>query len=227
MAFNAISRRGTLPTATFDITIDRAMPHLVAPFAFWAKPTNLSGFSVSEPAGDDNIFDPTQHDITWIWHLSGAAYTPKVTPDIPTGWRDILTAYGKMPSFVIPSAGDWTLTCYAQDIVSGAWGMATYTFEADGDSEAIVSADSYFSGSSTICVSQASDFTGKPTGATETTSISAAITAATTAAASTTAAAIKAARPSITSRSSRQVTAATATVSATTASPSGSPRAYS
>lgn len=167
------------PNASFEIAIHRRMPHLVAPFAFWARPANITGFAVSEPSGDTNIYDPTQHDVTWIWQLSGAAYTPKVTPNIPTVWRDIFTAYGKMPSFVIPSAGDWTLTCFAFDR-NGRWGEATYIFEAGGDGEAIVSADSFFATTKTICVSQASDFTGKPTGATEVTSIAAAITAAAT-----------------------------------------------
>lgn len=150
------------PTATFSITREAGGPDLVAPYASWFKATGLSGFNVSEPAGTDDVFDPTARDVTYIWDFDDAGYQFAHTPNLPTAWRDPSVAYGKQVAHVFHTHGTFTVSCFAFDS-AGNWGTATTEIT-------IADPDVFFAGDKTIFVSAAGVFTEKPTGAQESTS---------------------------------------------------------
>jgi hypothetical protein len=156
------------PNATFTITRVDNIPNgdMIAPFPAWFRATSLSGFAYSEPGGSTNVYDPTQHRIRFIWSFGDPGYVPARVPNIPTVWRDYNVAYGRQVCHVFNTAGDYTVTCFAFDD-AGNWGTATHTFQAGGDSPAIIAPDSFFSTNKTICFSRDNNFTGAPSGATQ------------------------------------------------------------
>lgn len=163
-----VTSGGSGPNASLTITrVDSlANNFLIAPCGVFLRASNLSGFNVTEPAGDTNVYDPTQHRISYIWNFGDPGYTPRITPNIPTVWRDTNVAYGKSVAHVFNAPGNYTVTCWAFDEV-GNWGTATYTFQSGGNAGPILNPDTVFDGTKTICFSPADIFTGKPTGAAE------------------------------------------------------------
>jgi hypothetical protein len=166
----------TGPNASFSISLMGSPTDFIAPCAVYFRATNFVGFRgfdnspISEPAGTANVYDPTQHEITVEWFLPDESYTPLVTPNIPTAWRNRNVATGKQIATVFTTTGNKEVTAFAFD-TQGNWGFASYTFQAGGNSPAIISQDSLFPTTKTIVWSQAGNFSGKPTGATECTTI--------------------------------------------------------
>jgi hypothetical protein len=158
------------PNASFTISLVEGPVDWFPPAGVFLRATNITGFSVSEPAGVDNQYDPTQHRITFIWSLPDEGYTPVVPPNIPTAWRNRTVAYGKQIAHVFTATGAKEVSCFAFDD-EGNWGIATWT------SPTIVTQDSVFPTNKTIVVSQESNWSGEPTGATRVTSLAAARTA--------------------------------------------------
>jgi hypothetical protein len=161
------------PNANFTIQLVDGCTDVVAPYGAVLRATGLTGFNVSEPAGDTNVYDPTQHRITFIWDFDDPGYTPALTPNIPAVWRNMNLAYGKQVAHVWHTPGSYTVSCFAFD-TAGNWGTATYTFAQGGNSPAIGDPSLVFSTNKTICVSQAGDFTDAPVASTRVTSIAAA-----------------------------------------------------
>jgi hypothetical protein len=166
----------TGPNASFSITLNGAPADFIAPCAVFFRCANFTGFRgfdgnpISEPAGNANVYDPTQHEITVEWFLPDESYTPLVTPNIPTAWRNRNTATGKQIAHAFTTTGNKEVTAFAFDS-QGNWGFASYTFQAGGNSPAIVSQDSLFPTTKTIVWSQSSNWTGEPTGAVRCTTI--------------------------------------------------------
>lgn len=172
---------GGQPNATFSITRIDLKPnaYLIAPCAIWLRASNLSGFSVTEPPGDTNVYDPTQHRINFIWDFGDPGYVPRFTPNIPTVWRNTNIAYGKSVAHVFAAAGNFTVTCWAFDD-SGNWGTATYTFGPGGNAGPILSQADAFSGSLTVCYDPdgpSNGWAGAPVGASLQTTVTGANTA--------------------------------------------------
>jgi hypothetical protein len=163
----------TTPNASFTIQLVDGCTDVVAPYGAVLRATGFTGFSVSEPAGDTNVYDPTQHKITCIWDFDDPGYQPATTPNIPTVWRNPNLAYGKQVAHVWNTPGSYTVTCFAFD-AQGNWGTATYTFAQGGNSPAIADPSLFFSTNKTICVSQAGDFADAPVASTKVTTIAAA-----------------------------------------------------
>jgi hypothetical protein len=157
---------GGQPNASFTITRVDALPNpdLIAPAGVHLRASSLTGFNVSEPPGDTNVYDPTQHRITFIWDFGDPGYVPRFTPNIPTVHRNPNIAYGKAVSHVYGTSGNYTVTCWAFD-EAGNWGTATYTFQSGGNAGPILSQDAAFPGAQTMCYSPDNNFTGAPAGA--------------------------------------------------------------
>jgi hypothetical protein len=164
---------GGAPNASFSIIrVDPvANANLIAPAGVHLRASSLSGFNVTEPAGDTNVYDPTQHRITFIWDFGEPGYTPRFTPNIPTAWRNTNVAYGKAVSHVFSSPGNKTVTCFAFD-EAGNWGTATYTFGPSGNAGPILDPEVVFAGSKTVCYDPDNNFTGAPPNAVLRTTIS-------------------------------------------------------
>jgi hypothetical protein len=148
------------PNASFSITLVDGCTDVVAPYGAILRATGFTGFNVSEPAGDTNVYDPTQHKITFIWDFDDAAYSPVTTPNIPTAWRNLNTAYGKQVAHVWHSPGGKTVSCLAFD-EAGNWGVATLALN-------IANPNTFFAGANTILYSKTSNWTDDPTGGTAT-----------------------------------------------------------
>jgi hypothetical protein len=157
---------GGQPNATFTISRVDNIPNgdMIAPFPAWFRATNLSGFSVSEPSGDTNVYDPTQHRITFIWSFGDPGYVPARVPNIPTVWRDYNVGYGRQVCHVYPQGGIYTVTCFAFDD-AGNWGTATFT------TPTIQASNDFFTGARTIvfskdAASNSALWAGEPPGST-------------------------------------------------------------
>jgi hypothetical protein len=153
------------PNATFSISLINGNADVVAPYGAVLRAGSFSGFNVSEPAGDTNVYDPTQHRITFLWDFDDPTYTQRITPNIPTAWNDLNVAYGKQVAHVWHSPGTKVVSCFAFDM-GGNWGTADYTFGPAGDAPQIADPNIFFSGSKTMVYSTLSNWTGEPLGAT-------------------------------------------------------------
>lgn len=161
----------------------KANAELIAPCSVFLKATSYSGFNVTEPSGDTNVYDPTQHRMTHIWDFGDPGYARRFTPNIPTVWRDTNLAYGKAVAHVFAASGNYTVTCFAFD-EAGNWGIATYTFQAGGNAGPIRSQAEAFQNAATVCYDPdgpANGWAGAPAGASLQTTISGANTALTNA----------------------------------------------
>jgi hypothetical protein len=121
------------PNASFTIQLVDGCTDVVAPYGAVLRATGFTGFAVSEPAGNDNVYDPTQHKITFIWDFDDPGYAPVTTPNVPEAWRNLNLAYGKQVAHVWHTPGSYTVTCLAFD-AQGNWGTASYTFAQGGNS---------------------------------------------------------------------------------------------
>jgi len=150
---------------------------------FEARPT---GFAVSEitlpgltfaeqPTSDtsQNVYDPSFHEITYIWTVTrpaGAASTFAGNPhlNLPDIFNNRNTAYGKKVAFCFDEPGDYTVECWAVD-ANGTTATATVTFQSGGDYPAVQHPDDYYTAERTFAINPAgdSDFTWAPTGARE------------------------------------------------------------
>jgi hypothetical protein len=161
------------PNASFSITLRKAPADLIAPCGVWLRAANFVGFkdydnnTLVEPAGDDNVYDRTQHDITYIWDFPDEGYVPMVTPNIPTSWRNRLRGYGKQVAHVFTSPGTKVVNCAAFD-TKGNYAFATFTFGVGGNAGPILDPDTFYAGDLTICVvsNGAVSTVGAPAGAT-------------------------------------------------------------
>lgn len=127
---------------------------LVAPFGAWFTASSIDGFvgfnggPMVEPPGDDNVYDPTQHEIFWSWDFGDPNYKSLKAPNIPTKLNDRNTASCKRPAHVYDHGGSYTVRCFAFDS-AGNWATATYLFGAGGQAPAIADPDTYFQGNKT------------------------------------------------------------------------------
>lgn len=165
-------------TITFTIETVAAAPDMNAPYFGFFRAANIvgaqraNGDAVVEPAetpGADNLYDPTQHHVTFRWGFGDPSYTPRVIPNIPAVWRNMNIGSGRQVSHVWSAAGTYEIECIAED-QAGNFGFATLE-------RVVTSRDTLYPTTQTICVSQASNFADAPAGAQQVTSVGAAMTA--------------------------------------------------
>jgi hypothetical protein len=163
---------GGTPNASFTITrVDGLSDaNLIAPAGVMLRASSLTGFNVTEPAGDTNVYDPTQHRVSFIWNFGDPGYSRRFTPNIPTAQLDTNIAFGKSVAHVFGNSGNYTVQCWAFDD-AGNWGTATYTFQTGGNAGPIRSQDEAFPGTLTICYSPDNNFVGAPSGSSNQTTL--------------------------------------------------------
>lgn len=160
-------RLSNMNTATLDIaTIEPA--ELVAPVGIWFEATDLQGFAVSEPGPGEGPYDPTAHDITYIWDFDDPG-TFGAHLNVPTAWNNSNIDYGKKAYHVFETPGTYVLRLWAIDR-EGVTGERMVSIT-------VLDPNDVYGGNRTICVSGDSDFTGAPSGSNNVTSIAAARTA--------------------------------------------------
>ena len=139
-----------------QIDILKIIGEPVAPAGVWFEAIGISGFDVPGGPGPGDVYDPSFHEITYIWHFGdpGAFDAPL---NLPSAWQDRDIAYGKRAAHVFRTPGTYTVTLWAVDR-SGTTAQATATVTIDDPNTA-------YPGSRTICYSQTGDFAGAPGGA--------------------------------------------------------------
>lgn len=122
-------------------------PTKVAPATVWFEATALSGFVVEEGAAPGETYDPSYHEITYIWTVRGAPLTSYTAPqNLVSGWNDPNVAYGKKVAFLFPDAANYTVDLWAIDR-NGTTGTAVASIS-------VANADSVYTGTNTICYSE-------------------------------------------------------------------------
>ncbi len=150
--------------AELDILVTSA-PVITAPAAVWLEAIDLSGFDVGGP-GPGEIYDPSFHEITYIWTVQGAPLAPYNAPEnMVPGWNNPNVTYGKRAAFCFPDPGTYTIVLWAVD-ASGTTGTTRTTI-------VVVPADSLYPGDQTIVHASDGNFLGAPSGAVQVSSLSA------------------------------------------------------
>ncbi len=133
---------------------------LVAPavMVFRAVPGN--GFQLSTaPAGTP--YEPWRHEITYIWSVRNAPLSFERAPhlNMPDAWKNANVYYGPEAVIAFDGPGTYHIDLVAVDLF-GTRGVASQ------ENIVIGNADAAFPGGATIVVSDSSNFTGAPVGAT-------------------------------------------------------------
>jgi hypothetical protein len=142
--------------ADIDILMSTA-PNVVAPAPIWLEAIGISGFDVSGGPGPGETYDPSFHEITFVWTIDGAPLPPYAAPEnMVQGWNNANVAYGKRVGFCLTEPGTYTVNLWAVDS-NGTTGVASTTVT-------VASADSHYSQSNTVVFAADGDFTGAPNG---------------------------------------------------------------
>ncbi|MDJ0637226.1 MAG: hypothetical protein QNJ20_00215 [Paracoccaceae bacterium] len=138
-------------------------PRITAPAGVWMQAGEHSGFNVSGPSG--GIYDPRYHEITHIWDTddSGVWSSPE---NMPAAWNNKAIANGPRIAHVYAASGTYTPSVMAVD-------SARTTGNESAPTITVLNPDFVYAGNSTIVIALDADFSGKPAGATEVTSIAA------------------------------------------------------
>lgn len=168
-ASGSVSSWGLASVGSLDI-LTFAPPSMTAPAGVWFEVTNISGFAVSGGPAPSEIYDPSFHEITYIWTVRGRPLQPFDAPDnMVTEWNDPNTAYGKKVAFLFQEPGTYTVDLWAIDAL-GTTATAEVTLT-------VVDADTIYPGTRTICFSTDGDWTGEKPGCQRISSVTALQTA--------------------------------------------------
>ena len=134
---------------------------LVAPSGIWFEAVNIAGFDVPAGPGPGETYDPSFHEVTFIWEFDdpGSFSAPL---NIPTSWNNRNVAYGKKAAHVFRDPGTYTVRLWAIDR-SGTTAEATATIT-------IADPDVVYTGTRTICYAADGNFSGAPVGCLQVTS---------------------------------------------------------
>lgn len=152
-----------------SVSIFQVTPgELVAPVGIWFEATNISGFSVDEPAQGE-VYDETAHAITWIWDFDDLG-TFETSLNMPQDWKNKSAGYGKKAYHVFDTPGIYNVRVWGVDR-NGVTGEQIVPVE-------VLDPNAVYPSIRTICVSNQGNFTGAPSGANLVTSLGAARSAA-------------------------------------------------
>jgi len=119
---------------------------LVAPIVLGFEAIDIAGFDVSGGPGPGAVYDPSFHEITFIWTINGQPLAPYSAPqNMVTGWNNPNVAYGKKIAFHFSDPGTYVIDLWAVDS-SGTTGTASTTI-------VVSNPDSVFPGVQTVCYS--------------------------------------------------------------------------
>lgn len=142
---------------------------LVAPASVWFEGEVVSGFNLSQPA-PGALHDPSFSGMTYRWEFGDPGVYANTELNVLNVWKNRNVQIAKNGCYTFGEPGTYDVTLWAVDS-NGVTGSVTKQI-------VIQDPDTYYAGSRTICVSQASNFTGAPAGAQQVTTIAAARTAA-------------------------------------------------
>ena len=156
-AANSVSSWGQgSAMAEIDILVTTA-PNLVAPAAVWLEAIGISGFDVSGGPAPGETYDPSFHEITYVWTIEGAPLPPYAAPqNMVSGWNNANIAYGKRVGFCLTEAQSYTINLWAVD-KSGTTGVASTTLN-------VQSPDAAYSAADTVVFASDGNFAGAPAG---------------------------------------------------------------
>lgn len=150
--------------AEIDILVTTA-PNLVAPAPVWLEAIGLSGFNVPGGPAPGETYDPSFHEITYVWTIDGAPLPAYAAPqNMVEGWNNPNVAYGKRVGFCLTEARSYTINLWAID-TDGTIGVASTTLT-------VQSPNSAYSAANTVVFAPDGNFSGAPAG-TQVTSLSA------------------------------------------------------
>lgn len=139
-----------------DIQVTTA-PNIVAPAPVWLEAVGLSGFDVGGGPAQGETYDPSFHEITFVWTVEGAPLAPYAAPEnMVLGWNNANVAYGKRVGFCLTEARSYTINLWAVD-ASGTTGVASTTITVE-------SPDSHYTEANTVVFASDGDFSGAPAG---------------------------------------------------------------
>lgn len=156
-------------SGTVAISTLKRSENQIAPEGVWFQ-ASVSGFDVTEDLNASN-YDPSFHRLRYRWTFTRSGYTStsdKVV-NLATAHNDLTVAYGKRVAHVFTEPGTYTVTCEVQD-ASGTTGSNSTSITVGDPATA-------FTGAANIVVDQTGTHDHGLTGATEVTSIAAAMTA--------------------------------------------------
>lgn len=126
--------------------LTRSAASRVAPTGVWCEAVNISGFDVAGGPAVGEIYDPSFHEITFVWTVRGRPLSAFTAPgNMVTGWNDPNVAYGKKVAFLFPDPGTYTVDLWAID-GQGTTGVAEVDIVVTDPDEA-------YPGTRTICYS--------------------------------------------------------------------------
>ena len=144
-ASESVSTWGQSNLASIEIlTVSTAAP--VSPAGVWLEAQNLSGFNVGDGPAAGEHYDPSAHEITYVWTVRGQPLANYASPEnMVAGWNNPNVAYGKKVAFVFPDPGSYTIDLWAIDS-EGNIAVAEETIT-------VADADTLYPGDLTICFS--------------------------------------------------------------------------
>ena len=161
-ASGSVSTWGQNSMASAGIQTTTQSPVVTAPAPVWFEANNLSGFNVDDGPPQGENYDPSFHEITYVWKILGAPLLPwsKVS-NLVNGWNNPNVAYGKRVAFCFPEPGTYTIELWAVD--------SEGTTATETTSVTVTSGPDAFSPANTIVFAQDGNFAGAPTGSQVTT----------------------------------------------------------
>lgn len=124
----------------------RAPAVLAAPSGIWLEAVSIAGFGVAGGPGPGEVYDPSFHEITFVWTVRGQPLAPYTAPqNLVAGWNNPNVAYGKKVAFHFPDPGSYTIDLWAVDR-HGTTAAAETTVT-------VAAADAAYPGASTVCFS--------------------------------------------------------------------------
>lgn len=143
-AFGSVSTWGQQNLGSINILMT-APPDITAPTGVWFEATDITGFNVAGP-GQGAIYDPSFHEITYIWTVRDAPLLPYSAPqNMVAGWNNPNVAYGRKVALHFPDPGTYTVDLWAVD--------SDGTTATSSQVVTVVDADAIYPGTQTVCFS--------------------------------------------------------------------------
>ena len=156
-------------SGTVDIAIIKRSSQEVAPEGIWFE-ARVTDANVVEnlTAGQ---YDASFHRVVYVWDFGQGAVNVTKGSNVMDTHKNLNEGGGKQVMNVFATPGTYTVTCSAYNQDDGS------LIGTDTQSVTIKDPDTEWPGNRTICVSNASNFTGAPSGAQQVTNLAAAKTA--------------------------------------------------
>lgn len=156
VAANSVTTWGQGDMANVDILVT-TQPVITAPAPVWLEAIGISGFNVVGGPGPGAVYDPSFHDITYVWTIRDAPLPPyQNVQNLVDGWDNANVAYGKKVAFRFPNPGIYEIDLLAVDS-DGTEGRASA-------SVTVVPSGDVYAAANTIVFAQDGNFAGAPGG---------------------------------------------------------------